>query len=88
EVICLVRALDAPQTKSRVFEINRASAAFWRELANVNSSVPEHRLTSLEDPMPLAHWSAQRTVVAATPLKANDGYRSAQSRVWPPRVRQ
>jgi thiol-disulfide isomerase/thioredoxin len=88
EVICLVRALDAPQTKSRVFEINRASAAFWRELANVNSSVPEHRLTSLEDPMPLAHWSAQRTVVAATPLKANNGYRSAESRVWPPRVRQ
>lgn len=88
EVICLVRALDAPQTKSRVFEINRASAAFWRELASVNSSVPEHKLTSLEDPMPLAHWSTQRTVVAATPVKANDGYRSDKSRVWPPRAGQ
>jgi thiol-disulfide isomerase/thioredoxin len=88
EVICLVRALDAPQTKSRVFEINRASAAFWRELANVNSSVPEHRLTSLEDPMPLAPWSAQRTVVAVKPIRAIEGYRSDESRVWPPRVRQ
>jgi thiol-disulfide isomerase/thioredoxin len=88
EVICLVRALDAPQTRSRVFEINRASAAFWRELANVNSSVPEHKLTSLEDPMPFAPWSAQRTIVAVKPIRAIDGYRSDESRVWPPRAGQ
>jgi hypothetical protein len=90
EVICLVRALDAPQTKSRVFEINRASAAFWRELAAVRSSEPgpDRKLTSLENPLPFAPWSAQRTVVAVPPAGASDRSGSEASRVWPPRVRQ
>jgi thiol-disulfide isomerase/thioredoxin len=88
EVICLVRALDAPQTKSRVFEINRASAAFWRELAHVRSHEPERKLTSLENPAPFAPWSAQRTIVAVPPAAATDRSALDESRVWPPRVRQ
>jgi hypothetical protein len=49
EVICLVRALDDPQAKSRVFQINRASTAFWRELAGYSGGMPERKLTSLEN---------------------------------------
>jgi S1-C subfamily serine protease len=88
EVICLVRALDSPETKSHVFEINRASAAFWRELAAVRSGEPDRKLTSLENPLPFAPWSAQRTVVAAPPVGAIDRSDAAASRVWPPRFRQ
>jgi hypothetical protein len=88
EVICLVRSLDAPQTKSRVFEINRASAAFWRELAHVRSSEPERKLTSLENPAPFAPWSAQRTIVAVPPAAADRRSAADENRVWPPRVRQ
>jgi thiol-disulfide isomerase/thioredoxin len=86
EVICLVRALDAPQTKSRVLEINRASAAFWRELAAVSTDVPERKLTSLENRTPLAQWSAQRTILGESPVAPRESFRSADNRVWPPRA--
>jgi thiol-disulfide isomerase/thioredoxin len=88
EVICLVRALDSPETKSHVFEINRASAAFWRELAAVRSGEPDRKLTSLENPLPFAPWSAQRTVVEVPPAGAFDRADADAGRVWPPRVRQ
>jgi thiol-disulfide isomerase/thioredoxin len=88
EVICLVRALDDPQAKSRVFQINRASAAFWRELAGYSSGMPEHKLTSLENradrrAIPGILDAADSVPVARSKVSmAIDG---RSSRTWPPR---
>jgi thiol-disulfide isomerase/thioredoxin len=91
EVICLVRALDDPQAKSRVFQINRASAAFWRELAAGSSGVPGRKLTSLENRVAGSRAASREVgaaasspaVLAKTPL-VNDG---RSNRIWPPRQR-
>ena len=52
EVILSLRALDDPTAKSRVLQINRASQAFWRELAAVGEVEPAHKLTSLVSRLP------------------------------------
>ena len=89
EVICLVRALDDPQAKSRVFQINRASSAFWRELADYSGGLPDHKLTSLENriadrkALPSDLDAIVSSPVASVRLSAPNGGR--RNRIWPPR---
>jgi thiol-disulfide isomerase/thioredoxin len=90
EVICLVRALDSPQAKSRVFQVNRASAAFWRELAGHSTDLSGKRLTSLENRSSGSRGaSSLSTPAALSPAQAkaaNENDRG-ESRIWPPRQR-
>ncbi|MEX2141266.1 MAG: trypsin-like peptidase domain-containing protein [Pirellulales bacterium] len=92
EVICLVRALDDPQAKSRVFQINRASAAFWRELAGHSADDSGRKLTSLENRGDQPGATSRKTPTGGAPLAArttstllNDG---RSDRIWPPRQRE
>jgi thiol-disulfide isomerase/thioredoxin len=58
EIICLVRSLDHPDAKSRVLQVNRASSAFWRQLALRSGHDSARKLTSLD-----THPAAGRTPV-------------------------
>ncbi len=88
EVICLVRTLDDPQAKSRVLQINRASPAFWRELAAVGEGEPAHKLTSLDSRLP-GDAPPTGDASAATLFSAHKNPMPVRSvhadRVWPPR---
>jgi hypothetical protein len=89
EVICLVRGLDDPQAKSRVLQLNRASPAFWRQLAAGSTAEPARKLTSLEsrisDPPAVTGETPDATAFSArkspTPVRTP----ASADRVWPPR---
>jgi hypothetical protein len=48
EVICIVRSMANPQSKSEVIRLDRASPAFLRQLAADREAQQGRRLTSLE----------------------------------------
>jgi thiol-disulfide isomerase/thioredoxin len=50
EVICIVRSLSDPQAKSEVIMLDRASAAFLKQLAVDRQAQESRHLTSLRDP--------------------------------------
>ncbi len=89
EVICLVRALDDPQAKSRVFQINRASAAFWRELAGYGGGMPDRKLTSLENRIADRKVLPGELDATGSSHLAGPGFSMAidgrSNRIWPPR---
>ena len=86
EVICLVRALDDPQAKSRVFQINRASSAFWRELAGHSGNISGRTLTSLDHRMPETRAISKKALAAEHATALTDVSRSTEERsrrIWP-----
>jgi hypothetical protein len=93
EVICLVRSLDDPQSKSRVFQINRASAAFWRELAEGEPVAHGRKLTSLEQSLSTRSRSAvgqNQEGISTAPTSAVLRKIAVPQRpnIWPPPARQ
>jgi hypothetical protein len=82
EVICLVRSLDDPQAKSRVFQINRASAAFWRELADGGHGAHGRKLTSLDRSLPVGQ--NEQSVNSKTSAALQKVVVPQRSDIWPP----
>jgi hypothetical protein len=86
EVICLVRALDDPEAKSRVFQINRASSAFWRELAGGQSDeMFGAKLTSLDHRIRHARSTSKKEPAAGASVAGETPAASAdrRHRIWP-----
>jgi thiol-disulfide isomerase/thioredoxin len=86
EVICLVRSLDDPQAKSRVFQINRASPAFWRELADGGPSMHGRKLTSLDRSISTGDQFGQSLNANPTPAALRKVAVPHSTNVWPPHV--
>jgi len=89
EIICLVRSVADPEAKSRVLQLNRASPAFWRELAETNLPANGHKLTSLESRTDRTHIRTSSDVprTDASPTALNNAAAPPDSvgRVWPSR---
>jgi thiol-disulfide isomerase/thioredoxin len=84
EIICLVRSLTNPNAKSKVLQLNRASPAFWRELAAAGPA--SRRLTSL-DYRRDGVAAGLSDIGGAMAAKKALGAPNDSDRIWPPRQR-
>ena len=64
EVICIVRSLTEPQSKSEIVVIDRASNDFLRQLSSERRAQDARHLTSLDVPRPRAASAANRRTAA------------------------